>query len=122
MILLVADLFHPVDSFAVELFLNGDVRHARGSRRTVPMLLTRREPDHVTGMNFLDRSSPALREAAACSHNQALTQRVDVPCCSSAWFKRDTDTDYSCWVRRLNQGVYSYRAREILSRSFVGGL
>jgi hypothetical protein len=57
LILFVADLFHPVDGLAVELFLNGDVRHGRGRRSTMPMLLARGEPDHVTRPDFFDRSS-----------------------------------------------------------------
>jgi hypothetical protein len=32
MVLFVADLFHPVGSFAVELFLDSDVRHGRRPR------------------------------------------------------------------------------------------
>lgn len=44
-ILVVADLFHPVHDLAVEIFLNGDMRHRCGWRRATPMLLTRREPD-----------------------------------------------------------------------------
>jgi hypothetical protein len=47
--LFVADLFHPVDGLAVELFLNGDVGHGGGGRGPVPMLLAGREPDDVEG-------------------------------------------------------------------------
>ena len=39
LVLFVADLFHPVNRFAVELFLNGDVRHGRGRRSTMPILV-----------------------------------------------------------------------------------
>src|SRR6266542_2325113 len=60
-VLFVADLFHPVHRLAVELFLNGDVRHGRGRRGAVPVLLTRREPYHVARPNLLDRAAPALR-------------------------------------------------------------
>ncbi len=38
-ILIVADLFHPLDDLAVFLLLNGDVRHGGCWRRAVPMLL-----------------------------------------------------------------------------------
>src|SRR5207244_11498605 len=78
-VLFVADLLHPVDGLAVELFHNRDVRHGRGWRRAVPMLLTRRAPDHVTGPNLLDRTAPALHQAAAGRHDQCLTQRMGVP-------------------------------------------
>jgi hypothetical protein len=40
-VLFVADLFHPVDGLPIELFLDGGVRHGRGQRSTMPMLLAR---------------------------------------------------------------------------------
>src|SRR5438046_1114508 len=40
-VLLVADLLHPVDDLAVERFLNGDMGHAGGRHGAVPMLFTR---------------------------------------------------------------------------------
>ena len=45
----------------------------------MPMFLTRRDPDHVTRPNFLDRAAPALYQAAASRHDQSLAQRVGVP-------------------------------------------
>src|SRR5262249_36229009 len=78
------------DGFSVELFLNGNVRHGRGCRGAVPVLLTRREPDHVTGPDFLDRAAPALGQAAASRHDQGLAQRVGVPRRPSAGLERDT--------------------------------
>jgi hypothetical protein len=32
---LVADLFHPLDDFTVKFYLNGDMGHRRGCRRTM---------------------------------------------------------------------------------------
>src|ERR1700719_1621494 len=53
-ILLIADVLHPVDDLVVQCFLNCNVRH-RGCRRcSVPMLLVRREPNHIAGANFFD--------------------------------------------------------------------
>ena len=37
-VLLIADVFHPLDHFAVEVFLNGDMSHCGRRRRAVPML------------------------------------------------------------------------------------
>jgi hypothetical protein len=65
------------------------VRHSRGGRHAVPMLLIRREPDQVTGPNLLNRASPALRQAAASRYDQGLAQRMGVPCSPRARFKRD---------------------------------
>src|SRR5438270_9671008 len=79
LVLFVADLFHPIGGLAVETFLNGDMRHGRGWRGTVPMFLTWLEPNHVPWPNDLDRTTPALYPAAAISHDQGLAQRVAVP-------------------------------------------
>src|SRR5712692_155008 len=122
LVLFVADLFHPVDGLAVETFLNGDVRHGRGGRGAVPMLLTRREPDHVPRPNFLDRTAPALYPAEALRQDQGLAQRVAVPCGPSAGLERDTGADRACRIRCLEQGVNAYRAGKILGRTFAGRL
>src|SRR5205823_3827515 len=76
----VADLFHPVHDFAVQRFLNGDVRHRVRRCRAVPMLLVRRKPDDIAGPDFLDRSAVALRPAKAGSDDQCLTERMRMPC------------------------------------------
>src|SRR5215475_4666889 len=54
-ILLVANLFHPVDILAVHRFLNGDMRHPIRWRRPMPMLFTGRKPDDIAGVDFLNR-------------------------------------------------------------------
>src|SRR6266446_5610297 len=114
LVLFVADLFHPVDGLSVELLLNGDVGHGRDCRGAVPMLLTRREPDHITRPNFLDRASPALYPAAAGCHDQGLAQRVGVPCCPGARLKRDTSAECACRGVCLEQGINAHRAGKIL--------
>src|SRR5260221_11659103 len=85
LVLLVADLLHPVHDLAVELFLNGDMGHGRGRRCAMPMLLARRARDHVTRTNHPDRTAPALDQPAARRDDQSLTQRVGVPCAARAW-------------------------------------
>src|SRR5579859_5013537 len=89
-VLFVADLFHPIDGLAIEAFLNGDVRHSGGWRGTMPMFLSRREPDHITRSNVLDRATPALDPAIASRHNQGLAQGVSMPGGPSARLERDT--------------------------------
>ena len=92
LILFVADLFQPVHGFAVELFLNGDMRHGGGGRGAVPMFLARWKPDHVARPDFFNRPAPALRASAASGHNQSLAERMRVPCGACAGFKRDDRT------------------------------
>ena len=69
LILFVADVLHPIDNLAVQSFLNGDVSHSRGRCSPVPMLLPRREPNHISGTNFLDLTTFPLNPPAACRDN-----------------------------------------------------
>src|SRR5205807_3569521 len=113
LVLLVTDLLQPVDRLAVELLLNGDVRHGRGRRGAVPVLLARREPDHVPRPDLLDRASPTLHAPAASHHDQSLTQRVGVPCGARAGLERDTGTDRAGRSAGLEQGINAHGASEI---------
>jgi hypothetical protein len=122
LVLFVANLFHPVNGLAVEIFLNGDVRHGRSCRGPMPMFLTRWEPDYVSWPNVLDRTTPALDPAEALRHDQGLAQRVVVPCCPSAGLERDTGTDRAGRIGCLEQGVYAYHTGKVLGRSFAGRL
>src|SRR5438270_13448462 len=80
LVLLFTHVFHPIHNLAVLLFLDGDVRHGRGRRSSVPVFLAGREPDHVTGTYFFNRTAPPLRPPAARSHDESLSQRMRVPC------------------------------------------
>ena len=77
---MVTDLFHPVDNLAVEIFLNGNMRHSRRRGGAMPVLLAGREPDHITGPDLLDRSAFALNPAAAGRDDESLTEWMRVPC------------------------------------------
>ena len=55
-ILLVADLFHPIDHLAVNALLDRDVSHGRRGCGSMPMLLAQREPHDIAGPDLLDRS------------------------------------------------------------------
>src|SRR2546425_4579021 len=118
----VADLLHPVHGLATELFLNGDVRHGSGHRGAVPMLLTRRNPDHVTGPNLLDWPSPALREARAGRHDQGLAERVRVPGRPGASLERDTGTEHAGRIGGLEQRIDAHRAGEPLGGAHARGV
>src|SRR3989449_11475522 len=91
-VLLVADLFHPVHDLAVECFLNRDVRHGCGGRSTMPVLQSRRKPDHIAGTNLLNRTALALHPTNARSDNERLTTRMRVPRGARARLERNART------------------------------
>src|SRR5439155_14464178 len=89
LVLFVRHFLHPIDDLAVQLFLDGDMRHGCGGRGAVPMLLARRARDYVARSNYPDRATPALDQPAAGRCDQGLTQRMRVPIASSVWLERD---------------------------------
>src|SRR3954468_9156294 len=78
-VLIVGDVFEPFDSLAIELLLQGNVRHRVCRRRPMPMLFARRKPDNVTRPDLFDRSAPGLRAAAPVSGDERLPERMGVP-------------------------------------------
>src|SRR6516164_3759324 len=64
LVLLVGDLFHPINSLSVDALLNGNVCHGCCCGCTMPVLFARRKPDHITRMYLFDRSSFTLHPAA----------------------------------------------------------
>src|SRR3954449_10968891 len=88
-VLLLADLFHPVDILAVDSLLDGSVRHARGGRRAVPVFHARRDPHDITWPDLLLRAAPLLHPPEPGGDNQDLTHGMGVPARASAGLERD---------------------------------
>ena len=91
-------------------------------RRAVPVLLARREPDHVAGPDFLDRPALALRPAAAGRHDQRLAQRVRVPRGPGARLEGDAGAGDARRIGRLEQRIDPNRAGEPIRRPLAGRL
>src|ERR1041384_4704120 len=117
LILVVADLLQPLDDLTVELFLNGDMRHARDCCGSMPVLLTRRDPDDITWPDCFGLTTPLLHPSGAGCDDQGLAQWVGVPCRSSAGLERHAGARRARWVLRLEQGVDAYRAGAVLGGS-----
>src|SRR5436309_645424 len=101
LVLFIADLLHPIDDLAVEVFLDCDMGHSDDRHRAIPMLLARRAPDDIARSNHFDRTTPALHEPAAGRDDQGLTQRMGVPCGPGAWLKRDAGAPRARRIGRL---------------------
>jgi hypothetical protein len=88
LIFLVGNLLHPDDAHAIQSFLNSDVGHGGSSRCSVPMLVTRRAPDHVASTYFDNGFTFALSPSAACGDDKRLSERMSMPGAPRARFKR----------------------------------
>src|SRR3954452_22831239 len=122
-VLLVPDVLHPLHGLAVELFLDGDVAHARGGRGAVPVLLAGWEPDYVTGPDLLDRPALALLPAKAGRDDQGLAEeRMGVPGRARARLEGDERAGDAGRIGRAQKRVDADRAGEILRRTLAGGL
>jgi hypothetical protein len=115
-------MLHPVHHFAVEHFRDGNVRHRRCRRRTVPVLVVRRTPDDIAGADFLDRPAFALRPADARRDDQRLSERMRVPCGARAGLERDNRPADAGGVGALKGRVYPDIAGELFRRSLDGRL
>src|SRR2546422_864540 len=73
-VLLVGHLLHPVHDLAVQLLLDGDMRHCGVRRCAVPVLLARRTPQDVAGPKYSDGSAPALNQTEARRHDERLPE------------------------------------------------
>lgn len=119
LVLLVADMLQPVNSLTVKPFLNGNVRHGCSWRGTVPMFLTRREPDNIPWPNLFNRSAQALDPATALCHNQRLAQRMRVPGGPRSWLEGHAGTSRTSWIGSLEKRVNANCTSEILGWSFT---
>ena len=62
-VLLIADPFHPIDVPAIKRFRNGEVRHALGGGSPMPVLDSRRRPDHIAGHSSFGTNKRSTRTA-----------------------------------------------------------
>src|SRR5437588_11342664 len=78
-VLLVGNLFEPIDVVAVQHVGDGDVAHAVGCRRAMPMFDVWRNPDHITRLDSLRFAAPPPHPAGAGGDAQGLSRRLPVP-------------------------------------------
>lgn len=121
LILFVGNLFQPVGGFAMQLLRDRDVSHPGGCCGAVPVFLSWREPDHISGSDFLDGSAGALSPTATCRHDQDLAKGMGVLGRARSRFKCDADGHDACRFSCFNQGIDPHPAREIIVLPFDRG-
>ena len=109
-VLVIADLFHPVDVLAVNRFLDRDVNDRRGWRRTVPMLEAGRKPHHVSGADLLNSSTFTLHPAETGGDDQGLSERVGVPRRPGTGLEGNAAGSHASWFGRLEERIDPDRA------------
>ena len=96
--------------------------HRRRRRCAVPVLLARREPDHVAGPDLLDRSTLALNPAAAGRDDQGLAERMGVPRGAGAGLEGHACAADASRSLALEQRIDPNGAGELVGRALAGGL
>src|SRR5436305_5496358 len=86
-ILLVGNVLHPLNHFAVQRLLNGDMRHHGRRRRAVPMFFARRKPNYVACTNLFNFTALALRPPGTCGDDQRLTEGMRMPGGARTWLE-----------------------------------
>ena len=120
--MLVGDVFQPIDNLAIEAFLDCDVGEGSSWGSAVPMLLTRRKPNDVAGMNFLDGAAIFLHPAAAGSHDEGLSKGMGVPGGACSRLEGDTGAGDQRWVGRLKEWINADGAGKPICRTLAGWL
>jgi hypothetical protein len=112
-VLLVADLFHPINVLTVNLLLNGGVRHTIGGDRTMPVFHPRRFPYHIARLDFLLFTTLLLHPASTGRYDQDLAERMGMPGRAGTGLERDGG------ARRGNDVICAARiVRDALATTF----
>src|ERR1051325_8321279 len=100
-VLLIGHVLEPLHGFAVDRFLNRNVRYRDGWGRAMPMLFTGRKPNNIARLNLFHRPALALRPTNARGDDQRLTERMRVPRRARTRVERNTRPAHPRWLRRF---------------------
>ncbi len=84
----------------------------------MPVLFSRREPNHISGVNFFCRAAFPLNPTAACGHDQGLPEGVGMPSGTRSRLEGDAGTCNKRRVGCLKERVDTDDASEPLCRTF----
>src|SRR5947209_5835641 len=121
LVFVVGYLFHPINDFPVEGFLNSDMCHGDGRTCAMPMLLIWFEPDHIARPDFFDGTTRFLHSAEAGRDDQRLSERMRMPRGPRAGLKTDARAASAGRIGRLKKRIDANRSGEIFVRTFCGG-
>src|SRR5438093_2944212 len=121
-VLFVGHVFHPLDRLAIELFLNGDVRHRRVRRRAVPVFLAGFNPHDIARPDFFDGAARELHASETRRDDQRLAEGMRVPGGAGRRLECHDRPGDSRGRAPLERRIDSHRPGEPLGWSFAGRL
>jgi hypothetical protein len=86
------------------------------------MLLAGRKRNYIARPDFLDRAAPTLYPSHPCSDDQRLSQRMGVPGGAGTRLESHAGASAARGLWRLEERIYTNRAREIVRRTLSGRL
>jgi hypothetical protein len=95
------------------------MRQSRSRCSPMPMLLSRRKPNHISGMNLINRAALSLNPATSGSHNQSLPQRMRMPRSTRSRFERHAGATNKRRIGSLKERINPHRAGKPLCRTFA---
>lgn len=116
-VLLIRNMLHPIHKPALKSLLDGNMRHRRTPRCSMPMLFPRPEPDHVPWMDLLDCIPRPLHPPAARRDDQRLPQGMRMPGGPSSGFKSHARSSHRRRVGCLKQRIDPHHTRKPLRRA-----
>lgn len=119
-VLLVANLFHPLDNLAVELFLKRNVRHFCRGSSTMPVLYAGRNPDDIAFVDLLNLSTLFLHPASTGGYSQGLAERMRVPRSPRTQFKTNSCSSNTRWLDYGQKRFDAHDSGKVLRRSLTG--
>src|SRR5215831_6799240 len=121
-VLLVANLFQPVDVLTIEHLLDGDMCHTGCGCRAMPMFFARWEPHYVARSDFLDRTPITLNPAKAGHDDQRLSKWVRMPSRAGTWLESNASRASPGWIGCLEQRIDAHASSEVVVLSSARGL
>src|SRR3954452_13256912 len=118
-VLVVGDVGTPRRAVTVVVGLyHRDVGQEVGGGRTVPVPLTRRRVDHLTGADLANLAAAGLHPPAAFGHVQRLADGMRVPGGAGTWCEVDEVDAQAGGLGALRDAVQPDVPGELLRRSF----
>ena len=115
-VLLLSHMLHPIHHLPIQPLLHRDMRHPGRSAGPMPMLFSRRKPNHIPRPNLLHRPTFTTNPTTTSRNNQRLPQRMRMPGRPCSRLKRDARPGHQRRIWRRKQRINPHRPRKPIRR------